>query len=219
MKSNSIDIKALLQRIVEIVMPNLRHYYRMPKKARIVKAYDAGGHYYADIQILRNDESDDPDEPMIPQVELPVVWGGKDRGIVCPPENGSQCIVGFFDGDPSFPYITDIRWKGNSAPVVEIGGLVIQKDSGCKIKIDSEQNIITITPADCEGEFGGDWKVNVGGKWTVDISGKTSITSGSGIDLDGGTGALFGAVTGGNICAFTGGPHPDCSQTVKISKA
>jgi len=209
--SKQVDLKSLMQRIVEIVMPNLRHYYRLPKKARIVKSYVANGKYYADVQILRNDESDDPDEPMIPEVELPVYWGGRDRGIVCPPEKGTQCIVGFFDGDPNYPYITDIRWKGNKSPEVEIGGLVIQRDIGCKIHIDSEKNLITLMPGDCNETYGGEW--------TVDVGGKTKITSGSGVDIDGGTGSLFGAVTGGNICAFTGGPHPDCSQTVKISKA
>ena len=208
--SNQVDIKSLLQRVIEIVMPNLRHYYRLPKKARIVKTYASDGKYYADVQPCRNDESDDDNEPLIPKVEIPVMWGGVERGIVCPPEVGTRCIISYFDGDPNAPFISHIRWKYQGAPTVEIGGFVIQKDASCKIEIDSEKNMIKITPANDESTIGGDWSVNVGGK--------TVVVSDGGVDIDGGNPALFGAVTGGNICAFTGGPHPDCSQTVRISK-
>src|SRR5690349_9371265 len=82
------DLKSLLKRVVELVMPNLRHYYKMPRKGRVVKSYDSDGQYWADVQILRNDESDDTNEPVLKRIAIPVIWAGPNRGVVCPPAEG-----------------------------------------------------------------------------------------------------------------------------------
>lgn len=39
--------------------------------------YACNGEYFADVQPLRNDESPDPKEPVVPRVALPVLWGGR----------------------------------------------------------------------------------------------------------------------------------------------
>ncbi|CAN2042505.1 Baseplate assembly protein [Candidatus Magnetomoraceae bacterium gMMP-15] len=207
---SNADLKKLLQKVVELVMPNLRHYYRVVRKAKVIKTYASNGSYWADVQPLRNDESIDENEPVITQAEIPVLWGGKNRGIVCPPEVGTYCDLEYYDGDPNYPRISNFRWHGNKAPDVEIGGLIIQKEAGTSIKIDSQKNIIQITP--------GNWNVNIGGDTNISVEGKTTIISNSTIELDGGSGNVTGIVTQDCTCAFTGKPHSDYSGNITGSK-
>jgi len=129
MKS-SADLKELLKRVVELVMPNLRHYYRLVRKGRIVKAYASDGSYWADVQPLRNDESDDASEPLLSRIEIPILWGGPERGIVCPPTPGTLCDIEYYNGDPNYPRISNFRWARNKAPACELGGFVIQQSPG-----------------------------------------------------------------------------------------
>lgn len=143
----SSDLAALLKRVVELVMPDLRSYYRVVKKARVVKTYASDGRYYCDVQPLRNDESVDETEPVIPKVEIPILWGGPKRGIVCPPEAGTYCDLEYYDGDPNYPRISNFRWRANKAPTAEVGALVIQKAPGTSIKIDAGHNMRHKTPA------------------------------------------------------------------------
>jgi len=223
-KSKRIDIFQLLKRIVELVKPDLRHYYRIARKGKVVKSYDSNGKYYVDVQPLKNDESVDENEPLIPQVEIPVIWGGIKCGVVCPPKVGTICILEYFDGNPCCPYVSNFLWRNNVAPDAEIGSFVIQKNPGCYIKIDANNNVINVCQGDwvlqAEGNatinIGGDATINVGGDANINVEGHTTVKS-TGIDLNGGS-QIFGAVTGGNCCAFTGLMHSDCSQSVKISK-
>lgn len=157
------DLKSLLKRTMELVMPDLRSYYRMVRKARVVKTYASDGRYWVDVQPLQNDESVDEREPVIPRVELPVLWAGPQRGVVCPPEVGTCCDLTYYDGDPNYPRISNFRWHGMTAPEVEIGGLIIQREPGTHIKIDASNNIICVTPTDVLATAGGDWTITVAG--------------------------------------------------------
>lgn len=139
----NIDLKALLKRVFELIMPDLRAYYRITRKAKVVKAYASDGQYWADVQPLRNDESEDPDEPVISKVEIPILWGGPERGVVCPPETGTLCDLEYYDGDPNCPRISNFRWKNNKAPSVGVGEFIIQQAPGIAIKIDKD-GIVTI---------------------------------------------------------------------------
>lgn len=188
-----IDLRALLKRAVELVMPNLRSYYRVTRKAKIEKTYLSDGHYWADVQPCRNDDSVDYNEPVIPKVEIPVIWAGPKRGIVCPPVKGTYCDLSYYDGDPNYPRISNFRWHDMEAPEVEIGGLIIQRQPGTAIKIDCQNNIIEITPANqqldigqgktekiggnASAEIGGNKTENVGGTWTVRVAGPVSISA------------------------------------------
>ncbi|XPV77695.1 MAG: hypothetical protein ACNI27_07190 [Desulfovibrio sp.] len=67
---NTTDLKALLKKVVEMVMPDLRKYYRVVRKAQVVRSYDSDGQYWADVQPILNDESIDENEPVIPRVEI-----------------------------------------------------------------------------------------------------------------------------------------------------
>lgn len=140
------DFKSMLKKTVELVMPDLRGYYRVVRKARVVKTYASDGKYWADVQPLRNDNSADTDEPVIPKVEIPVIWAGPKRGIICPPDEGTYCDLSYYDGDPAYPRISNFRWHDMQAPEVEIGGLIIQQEPGVHIKIDSDKNIEIKTP-------------------------------------------------------------------------
>lgn len=141
------DLKSLLKRVVELVMPNLRSYYRVVRKAKVVKTYASDGQYWADVQPLRNDESMDPDEPVIPKVEIPILWAGPKRGVVCPPEVGTYCDLEYYDGDPDYPRISNFRWHVSQAPGVEVGEFIIQREPGTFIKIDKGRNMHHQTPA------------------------------------------------------------------------
>lgn len=172
----SPDLKTLLKRVVEIVMPNLRAYYRVVRKARIVATYPAeDGRYWADVQPLRNDESIDDKEPVIPRVEIPIMWAGPNRGVICPPLVDSLCDLEYYDGDPNFPRISNFRWTGNGAPACEVGAYVIQHSDGTFIKIDAEKNIIEVTPANAITKIGGNKTIEVGGNKDETIAGVWTI--------------------------------------------
>jgi len=156
------DLRSLLKRVVELVMPDLRAYYRVPRKGLVVQAYASDGRYWADVQPLRNDEAVDDREPIIPRVEIPVLWGGPERGVVCPPTPGTLCDITYYDGDPNYPRISNFRWQRNAAPACELGAFIIQADPQTSIKIDAQGNVITIAP----------------GNWTVDIGELASIKAG-----------------------------------------
>ena len=168
-KQNLFD---LIRQAVEICMPDMRHYYRMPKKAKVVGVYASeGGKYYADVQPLRNDESVDTNEPVVQKVEIPVMWGGADRGVVCPPTEGVHCDLGYYDGDPNYPHISNFRWHGMNAPAAELNEFVIQLEPGVEIRIDKEKQIVTLTPENVKTEAGKNWTIKAGDNATI-IAGK-----------------------------------------------
>ncbi len=188
-----VDLKKLLQRVVELVMPNLRHYYRMLRKGRIVKAYASDDQYWADVQLLRNDESDDTNEPVITKVEIPILWGGPERGVVCPPAVGTLCDVEYYDGDPNYFRISNFRWEKNKAPGCELGAFIIQQSPEVFIKIAPGGTIINKTAAD----------------WNIEVGGVANITA-TEIHLNAGA----SVVTTAHICHLIGSPHQDGSSTV-----
>jgi hypothetical protein len=178
MPGSSVDLKNLLKRVVELAMPNLRAYYRVPRKGRVVKSYASDGRYFADVQPLRNDESDDAAEPVIPRVEIPIMWGGPERGVVCPPEPGTLCDITYYDGDPDYPRISNFRWQGNKAPSCERGGFIIQQAPGIYIKISAGGDIIHETSADRINEIGGSKREAIAHDWSIEVGGTALIKAG-----------------------------------------
>lgn len=165
---SNLNLLHLIQRAVEIAMSNLRTYYRVVCKARIVATYPAeNGRYWADVQPLRNDESVDEKEPVIPRVEIPIMWAGPNRGVVCPPLVDSLCDLEYYDGDPNFPRISNFRWTGNGSPACEVGAYVIQHSDGTFIKIDATKNIIQVTPANSTVKIGDSKTETIGTVWTL----------------------------------------------------
>lgn len=172
-----VDLKTLLKRVIELVMPNLRHYYRLPRKGRVVKSYASDGQYWADVQPLRNDESDDPNEPVIPRVEIPIMWGGPERGVVCPPAVGTLCDITYYDGDPNYPRISHFRWARHQAPACELGAFIIQQQPGIFISITPAGNIIHATSADKVNDVGGGKTESIGADWQIEVAGNAVISA------------------------------------------
>ncbi len=214
--SRGNDAIALLRRAIELAMPNLRHYYRVLRKGRVVKAYASNGSYWADVQPIRNDESDDESSPVVPMVEIPILWAGDRRGVVCPPVVGTLCDIEYYDGDPDYPRISNFRWPRGKAPACELDAFVIQQKDGVYIKIAQGGKIIIETSADVSVTAGGNAEIIASGSADVEAGGKVTV-KGNKVDIDGG-GPLAGVVNGLCLCSFTGGPHPDKSATVMASK-
>ncbi|MGD9809633.1 MAG: baseplate assembly protein [Deferribacterales bacterium] len=148
----SSELKALLKKVIEIAMPNLRKYYRVVRKAKVVATYASNGKYYCDVQPMRNDESVDDDEPVLKRVEIPVIWAGSARGIICPPAVGSHCDLEYYDGDPSFPRISNFRWHENGAPSAAVDELIIQQQDGVYIRICANKDVEVKTSGNIKAE-------------------------------------------------------------------
>lgn len=179
-KQGKRDIVGVIRKLVELAMPDLRHYYRMTKKARVVAVYESSGEYFCDVQPLRNDESADPKEPLVPRVALPVLWGGPDRGVVCPPVTGALCDLSYYDGDPNYPFISNIRWgDGMNAPKAALNEFVIQLENGVEIRIDKEKRVVTLTPQDVRTEAGKNWTVKAGDNAIIQAGKEATLQAGS----------------------------------------
>lgn len=193
---SEVDLKKLLKRVVELVMPNLRHYYRLPRKGRVVKAYASDGQYWADVQPLRNDDSDDANEPVITKIEIPILWGGPERGVVCPPTVGTLCDITYYDGDPDYPRISNFRWAKNKAPNCALGGFIIQQSPdvyflitpGGKLEIKSATGLMDMGTLDIIAD------VNITGGLTVSesIMATINITAGGNVADAGGAKTMAG---------------------------
>jgi len=184
----------LIKRAVELCMPDMRHYYRVTRKAKVVASYPAtGGRYYADVQPLRNDETVDDNEPVVPKVEIPVLWAGLNRGVVCPPVEGSHCDLSYYDGDPNYPRISNFRWHGQDAPEAALDEFVIQLEPGVEFRIDRKKQIITLTPENVIAEAGKDVQGKAGKNWTINAGDNASITAGDNASMKAGSTAKVAA--------------------------
>ncbi len=170
-KGNLLD---LLRKALEIAMPDLRHYYRVVRKAKVEATYASDGRYYADVQPLRNDGTVDDAEPVVPKVEIPVLWAGPQRGVVCPPVVGTLCDLSYYDGDPQYPTITNFRHAGGDAPAAELNEFVIQLEPGVEIRIDQKKQVVTLTPENVDTRAGKSWIINCGNDARI-VAGKNAL--------------------------------------------
>ncbi len=157
-------------------MPNLRSYYRMTKKGKVVNVYATDGtNYYCDVQLLKNDESEDENEAIIPKVEIPIMWAGNDRGIVAPPEVGVLCDVSYYDGDPNFPRVSNFRYQSQRVPDgVQPGELLIQKGIGNYFKMTRDGSRIEKISNDFDQSINNDLTQDIGGDRTITTDGNSS---------------------------------------------
>ena len=79
------NLLKLIKRAVELCRPDLRSDYRVTRKAKVVTAYASDGQYFADVQPLRNDRgtarSGSSRIIVLRSVEIPIMWGGPNRGV------------------------------------------------------------------------------------------------------------------------------------------
>ena len=124
-KQGKRDIVGAIRRLVELAMPDLRHYYRI---------------------------------------------------------TGALCDLSYYDGDPNYPFISNIRWGGGmSAPKAALNEFVIQLENGVEIRIDQEKRVVTLTPQEVRTEAGKNWTVKAGQGATVEartviVKGAQSVT-------------------------------------------
>lgn len=179
-----MNILEKIKQAVEICMPDLRHYYRMTKKARVVNTYASDGKYYCDVQPLRTDESVDSKEPIVPKVAIPVLWGANNRGVICPPTIGVLCDLSYYDGDPNYPFISNIRYDSSHlAPKAELNEFVIQLENGVEIRIDAEKNIIALTSSNWKVDAGKSAFITVQENATINASGDVTVSAGGNADI------------------------------------
>lgn len=105
------ELKQALERLLRGMFPGVMGY-RGPIRARVVAVHEGRGRmslleprYSVDVQPLTPDLDDDLDQPVIPDVELPIPWAGPGRGVWCLPAVGAIVRVAFYGGDPNAPYV------------------------------------------------------------------------------------------------------------------
>lgn len=142
------ELKETFRAIILEIFPELQGYH-YPIKAKVVKVYEAAGKasefnnlYACDVQPLKKDGAIDEYSPVIPDVEIPVIWGGPQRGIYALPEVGTIVRLGFYYHDPAQPYIDAILGVGYEMPEHLVGSLIIQQSTGIKIEINQLGEIL-----------------------------------------------------------------------------
>ncbi|GAB6100444.1 hypothetical protein JCM16358_23230 [Halanaerocella petrolearia] len=145
------ELKDIVRKIVLEVFPELQGY-QYPIKAKVVKVHESGGKvnefdnlYSCDVQPLKKDGSVDEESPVIPDVEIPVVWAGDQRGVFCLPKKGTVCRIGFYYNDPAHPYLDAVLPQGYEIPDHAIDSIIIQHSEGIKIEITPKGEILVKT--------------------------------------------------------------------------
>jgi hypothetical protein len=192
-KEGQKSLPDLIRKAVETTQPDLRHYYKMPKKAVVVGTYASDGVYFCDVQPLRNDETVDLSEPVIQKVEIPVVWAGPLRGVVCPPVPGARCDLTYYDGDPNYPRVSNFRWYGMGAPAAALNEFLIQLEPGVEIRIDVRKHVVTLTPTDVDTAAGVNWTVIAGKDATITAGVNAAVAAGDNATITAGVNATITA--------------------------
>mgnify|MGYP003623369744 CR=1 FL=1 len=144
-KPDGRSLAKLLKAAVEMIMPDLRQSMRLPRRAVVTAVKAAGGTYVCSVQAVLNDGRPDPKAPVIPDVEIPVMWAGPNRGVVCPPTVGEYCDIGFYDGDANSPFITNFRPNGQ-APEAEEGAFMIQQGADVRFGFKPDGTFVVQAP-------------------------------------------------------------------------
>lgn len=115
---------------------------RLPMmRARVVRAgpTEAGKaesvqpRYAIDVQPILPDGGDNPEWPVLGDVELPVVWAGSKRGVYALPAVGSVVRIGFYHDDPSQPYVDAQLGYGHDVQAATPGEFVIALDDSVQV--------------------------------------------------------------------------------------
>ena len=118
-------------------------------RARVVKASNADGgkagllhpRYSVDVQPLLRDGEDDSAWPVLPAVELPVLWGGSGRGVFALPAVGTIVRLGSYYNDPSQPYVDAVLAYGGQVPAHEQGEMLIAQSDSVRVVIKADGKV------------------------------------------------------------------------------
>lgn len=185
-------VSAALSRLVRRAMPELEQRVAGPRRARVTKASAAGGtvdefhgQYSVTVQPILANGEDDPDHPEIPDLALPVIWGGANgRGVYARPAAGALVRIGYYEGDPSQPYVDAVLGEGFTVPASAVDELVIAQSDTVRLRIQS------------------------GGRIAIETTAGIDLLGASG-------GTLSELVRKCDTCAFTGVGHPAGTPNVK----
>lgn len=146
---NTGELKELLKKIVRAMFPELNNGYQFPIRARVVKVHEGGGkisdydkRYSVDVQPLTKDGTPDQTKPVIPDVAIPVVWAGPDRGLFCLPKVGAVVRVGFYYWDAALPYVDAVLGDGYNVPAHPVDSLILQQSNGVKVVMETSGNVL-----------------------------------------------------------------------------
>jgi hypothetical protein len=150
--ADTAELAKVFKTIILEIFPEMGGYH-FPIKAKVVKVYEAAGkvgefnkQYSVDVQPLKPDGSNDDSQPVIPDVEVPVIWAGPNRGIFCLPVKGAIVRIGYYYNDPSYPFVDAILAEGFDVPEHALNSIVVQHSDGTRIEIDKNKNIYLSTP-------------------------------------------------------------------------
>lgn len=221
--ANTGELKKLLEKIIRAMFPELSNGYQFPIRAKVVKVHEGGGtvsdydkRYSVDVQPLTKDGTADPTKPVIPDVAIPVIWAGPNRGLFCLPKVGAIVRVGFYYWDAALPYVDAVLGDGYNVPAHPVDGLILQQSNGVKVVmepsgkvlIESSPSKITLTAsgvsvespqinmtAQSIGINGGAISVDGSGNVTMCGGGPPIARVGDAIECPHGTGRITGGST------------------------
>jgi hypothetical protein len=128
-----------------------------PVRARVLKQESAGGLNCVDVEVLRTDDSVDPNWPPIRRIECPVWFSsGAGTGVYVKIKPGTVVRVAFYEFDRHRPYLDSVigsSFADNAAEfVIKAGGATVTV-SGGQVRIDSG-TVVIATGSWCHLEAG-----------------------------------------------------------------
>jgi uncharacterized protein involved in type VI secretion and phage assembly len=112
---------------------------------------------------------------VIPKVEIPILWAGDKRGVVCPPTPGMLCDIEYYDGDPDYPRISNFRWPRGKAPSCELDAFIIQQRMVSTSRSPPESDIFTVTAQSIKHTAGVNFEVDASSDVKITAGGKATI--------------------------------------------
>lgn len=101
--STGVNMATALKALIERIRPNLDHYRKLPRKARVTRVNRSGDLRTVDLVILHNNGRPDKAEPPLSRVPL--------LGIAVP-KAGAVVAVDYFRGDPAAPVVAGVLDQG-----------------------------------------------------------------------------------------------------------
>jgi hypothetical protein len=164
------QLKKVLKKAFLAIFPEFGGGYHYPIRAKVVKVHEAGGRvheydrrYSVDVQPLKPDGGVDEAAPVIPDVEIPVLWAGPGRGVFCLPVVGSIVRVCFYYYDPAHPYVDAVLPQGFDVPGHPLGSFIIQHSDGRRLEITTEGKTRITMDTEITGNLTVAGSVEVGG--------------------------------------------------------
>jgi Type VI secretion system/phage-baseplate injector OB domain len=221
---NISELKTAIKNIVTDLFPFLGNRTSLMFKARVVavnsstgtpNADGTGNRFFSvDLEPVTLEGEKDSTFSILKDVPVDVAWIGDNRGVYSLPKVGSFVRVGFYEGNPAYPYIAGYLSDGMAMNSTATGDLVlfqsatnyIRFHADGKIELNSDKDITVNSTAGTVKVNGNSVTVNDGTKGAARIDDPVDV------QLLVTTGA-FGAVTGVSVISakVNGG-----SSTVKV---